>query len=245
MKKLLSLLTIALVAIAMAFVGCKKDDKNDDGGGGNGGGNGGGGGGGGGTSGVVIEANSIEGMSSNVAKIAAQIVYLEDTSEKWYTLASANYNNGFKLTLPNSFPEEHMIELKNSDAKQGIFLLCALDNNGNQIGTISLCDGSDHINYYEDYTYVTKDINYKTSYDYTYADGKLYLLWNYDCAYKKGWNINYRKTEYVFEPEMDKMFFTITSQKPAGINLKWVFSPNSSKTYKNEIELQKMQSVQR
>jgi photosystem II stability/assembly factor-like uncharacterized protein len=34
MKKLLSLLTIAIVAIAMAFVGCKKDDNNDGGGGG-------------------------------------------------------------------------------------------------------------------------------------------------------------------------------------------------------------------
>jgi hypothetical protein len=215
MKKLLSLLMIVLMAIAMAFVGCKKDDKNDGGGsGGNGGGgNGGGGGGGGGgtTGGYPVEATNVQGDNGDITKVEAWINNFKSST--------VDYNNhGFKVSLPSTVADKDLDQYGEADAN-----FCAINKDGNKLGYFYYSGENDAI--YADYTYTYTNEAYDDKGDYEVTlNGKTYLL-KVDMSMKKGWNIVYfgaNKTEgYLFS----------YSTKPA-LTYAWIFDAGNNKAPK-------------
>jgi hypothetical protein len=206
MKKLLSLLTITLVAFAMAFVGCKKDDKNDDGGGG------GTGGGGGGTNGFVIEAKNVLNSSSTIKKVEA---FMEESfGGERITLDKVSYsNNSFKVEIPNTV-DSKFLPTTLGDANTGDLNIEALDNTGSDFGFFvqESITGSCRVSV----IYFYSDADCEWQYYSESTIGGVTHTNSQELSVKKGWNIRYLKQEGTAT--------TSTTVKPTGINLQWTFT---------------------
>jgi len=219
MKKLLNLLTVAIV-LSVIFVACDKENggKNDNG------------------NATTINATNVVGATSNIATVKAFVGGFEVASSKYQ-------NNGFTLKLKKTVPNESLgyvttIDWKNicswlwwkgipyrliSDQSSfcGILEIYAYDNSDRIIGNISLGERRDGSSDYGDYIQVC----------YVYADKDFSINGvnencQFNCSFKKGWNIVYL-CEYP-TPGGDYQYdWVMTSTKPSNANLKWYYNSNN------------------
>jgi len=201
MKKLFYLFMIALMAISMTFVACKKDgnnekpiDKPDEK-----------------ETFYVIEAIDVQEGSSSITTVKA-LVLVDDV---YKSIASANYsNNAFKLELPDkidaiSNPLLKISGYNNENMEIGSFL-CISDNNENFLSY-----------YYSGSNYV----HYSNT---IHKFGDILFTKIYECDYKKGWNIQY--TMYEIDADNSTYTITTTTTKPSNVNFIWSFFNNDDKT---------------
>jgi hypothetical protein len=187
-KQFLSLVT-AIFMLMVAFSSCKKDSKYGNP--------------------FVIDATDVENGNPNIATVKT-VAYECD-----YVLASGEYqNNGFKLTLPTTVPEKYIYNIvytladdfegtiSDRKATIGSSEIIACDSDGNDIGWFEMADKENSIRTI--YMYVDRNVTIK-GFDYDTE---------FDCSFKKGWNILYN----VYKEDGER--FT-TTQKPSNANLKW------------------------
>jgi hypothetical protein len=135
MKKLLSILMIALMAISMTFVACKKDDPDNPGSGGG--------------SSYVIEAKDIR--FADGAGIANVKGYMTSAS-----LATAKFsNNGFKLSAPKTVQDKYLTDNWEGPV-MGELELIATDGQNNEIGQCYKFGGSEGNTYWAGWYYYVK-----------------------------------------------------------------------------------------
>jgi len=198
------------MASALAFTtGC---DKNKGGGGGDDpdipSGNG-----------FVINAKVEDGNDYNdeIATVKA-VMYNWDTEEE-YSAASCKYaNGGFKLTLPETVSAKylHVIDedfddfegtISDPQAKMGFVSIEAYDDDKEYIG--SFVHGDFDKSIWVQYMYFDRDVTIN-GYDNEFDD-------EYNCSFKKGWNIM-----YITYTDSDYGWLYST-KKPSGANPKWYF----------------------
>jgi len=205
MKKLFSLLFVALMAISLAFVGCRKDTggggKND-------------GGGGEATTFTKIEATNVEAYNtSNLSAIdeAYAIIY-DDGSDAYKIIKSGKFSNkSFTLEFPATVTDflykvSAMNGLTPSD-KDALFVMAWLeanDKDGNYIGDFGHYGLTKENQIAEFYIYLDRDCNVSGT------DGEGFT-WN--ASGKKGWNKLY----------IDANAKKVTSSQPSGYEWHWVY----------------------
>jgi len=170
--------------------------------------------------GFVIEATNVIDAPNDMASVVAISYGLEGGTLQGITFASAKYeNNGFKLTIPATIPNKFLLTY-DDELWYGIFekmpcsdknvkfvyapFLFGLNHNKEYVRQIYLMDEEQGI--MAAYLYADRDFTAKgiVSYD---NGGEV----EYDCSFKKGWNIMYYTDNLV------------TTQKPANANLlKWI-----------------------
>ena len=211
------MIMIALVAIATAFVSCKKPDSNGN---------------------NVIEAKNVENSSSQIATVKA--VLFDDVNDEEVYLASCKYEkNGFKITLPKTLSENYLqsggdyypewITISDKNAKVGYFELLAYDKTGDEIGhfylerkTINEFQDGEAAYFYSDRNFTMKGTDEITEEDeengisYTYSE-------EYNCSLKKGYNIIYITYDVEYNMPNIKVKILLTTQKPSGTNWVWKF----------------------
>jgi hypothetical protein len=196
------MMMIAMMAISMTFVACKKDDKSSDNPGP-------------GPdpdpdpNGYVIEAKDVQNSNSSISTVEAELLILEKTYTAVYS------NNGFKLVLPTEIEGEPYIDFYP-------LFLSALNKDGDKIGDISCRGEKDNSLYFLDYTYAVNNVHYEDSYEDEEEWDGYTVVFITNCDYKKGWNMEY--TQVTKNEEKKIMTFTTTMQKPADINFYWRFS---------------------
>ena len=197
-KKYSFFLMLAALIISAAFVACNKDNDNkDDGNNGN----------------EIVDNPAIievkDVVNGNNEIVTVKVFGNYEENE----IASAKYNNGFKLNLPTIVPNHLMSEnmaedatISDMEARLEYFLnIVAYNANDEFIGSIDCRDDSNKNKCY--YAYADRD--------FTLKRGDLL-----DYSFKKGWNKWYR-----VERE-DGSYFQ-TTQKPSGIDFKWYYSPKN------------------
>ena len=195
MKKILTSVMIALMAITL-FSACdkEKDSKNDS---------------------SVITAKNVINSTSDIVSAKA-VIYDYNT----VILATAPYqNDGFKLTLktpPASClysagddPEPEVV-ISDPKAKMCDVRIAAFDNTDEEMGEF-YCWGADTRTYAAaNYVYADRNFTIK---------GKIIdedeYLGEYNCSFKKGWNIIYMVAQ------IHEGSFLISTQKPSGLAMEW------------------------
>ena len=228
MKKLFNYLLIAIMAIAMAFTACNNNNNDDDddplppsGGTGSGA-----------ISSLIIDAQNVINGNNNIATVKVIADWEENDDWKDYEVISAKFeNNGFKFTLKSELPKqclyypcyESYIEVSDRNAQLGWVGLSAFNVSGREIGEFYLYEET-----YSGYTealfvYASKNVTLKGTekdegyyYDYVIET---------DCSLKKGWNMVYYSEQEGYDAVNDKYIYKelLTTQKPAGANLRWHF----------------------
>ena len=187
-------LIVVAVLITGIFAACDKESSGD--------GNG---------DASLIKATSVQNSNGDVASVLAILDY-----KGWYKLATAKYNNGFKITFPSNVSKDYLISFEEQFGLQGgnfgIVHLYALNDEYNiywdelVVGELLLDNvnsGQEYVNAY--YTYADKDFTAKGS------DNSCEV----DCSFKKGWNILYLTTSNDGRKEL------FTTKKPSGVVLQW------------------------
>jgi len=160
---------------------------------------------------LKIKATVVNG-DSDIDTVKARIYSLigfPDDGWHWteFILAAVKYeNSGFEMSFPAIVPDDFLwtnvtegIPLSDFKAKWGRVSIEAYNSDGNHIGNFSL-DGE------------------KWSIEYMYSDrnftekGTTYFGFEFDCSYKKGWNITYLG------------YWQRTTQKPLNESFKWNYS---------------------
>jgi len=208
MKKLVNLSFLAVMAISMAFVACKKDPKDDpkDG------------------PGYVIEAKNVDGFIGNIANVAAikgSDVFVENPD---CIVKGKFQSSGFKLTLPNVLADKYLSGFYTDapDIKYQSIEFIALDANGKNFGLFSY--GSEVVDGFTvliSYIYHNADYHYQRS--FTFESGGITWQSEINCKYKKGWNKEYFTLNYNTNEAKT------TLQEPSGVSYSWMFLPTSLK----------------
>jgi len=232
MKKQLYLLVTALI-VSAAFVACDKENGGNNGNGNNSGNNNG--------------NNDINTLVINATNVICLNPEYEDDSNvatvkafaRGFEVVSSPYQNkGFTLNLSKTVPEQylqyilihfwdyyyydipaHFVSDRNS--KCGILDISAFDNSDKVNGLFTLRERKqvedEYYEYFRDYIRAY----------YIYADRDFTIKGfdnpnQYDCSFKKGWNIVYLlwHNDYSHYPDI------MTTTKPANSNLKWYYSEN-------------------
>lgn len=208
-------LFLALGLTTVVFNSCDKDDDNDgDTNGGNA---------------SKITATNVFNGSTNIKTVKALIYW--ESGENDYgkdAITQAPYlNNGFTLELPTTLGAKYL-ETIDADDLEGIavsdknFKSCFLDDlrgyneDDDEIGYFYLEEENGDNFYYTSWFYSDRDVTIKGEYkeiDEEYIN-------NYDLTLKKGWNV-------VYDSYTDDSY-SLTSQKPSGVNYTWNFYDYSS-----------------
>lgn len=181
----------------ISFVACNKDD--DDIGG----------------NPSVIEIKNVIGDYSEVATVKV----VNQSSDGQDEIASGKFKNGkCKITLPKTLSDKYMFSINevvdneivasDKNAKiSGLYWneIIGYDNSGNESVEFWLANNKEY------HSFVV----------YVYADRKFTLkgsdrdgVTNFDCEFKKGWNI-------VYHDESAYTSGNITTNKPSGMDYKW------------------------
>ena len=168
---------------------------------------------------LVIKAYDVENGSNDIDSARVTMGYQSSDFENHYLEFSAKFENGgFELNFPATIPDEYLssssnillyedgIFLSDTHARNTPIMIVAHNSSGANIGGFGF--SSDKWNMglmYADRSYTEKG----------FSKGGL----EYDCSYKKGWNIVYW---YWNETNSKK-----TTQKPKNKNFKCSFSYNS------------------
>ena len=204
MKKSLISLMIALMAIAL-FSACDKENDSS-----------------GGNTPNPSEINAKNVMNSNSEIVSVKAVLYDENTDEEVILATSPYqNNGFKLTLKTppasclySIGDDLEPEMVISDpkAKIGDVEVAAFNNNDEEIGGFYYWGANTRT--YAEANYVYADRNFTIK-------GKIMdedeYLGEYNCSFKKGWNIIYMIAHF------DEETVLITTRKPSGITMEWEF----------------------
>ena len=199
MKNLFNYFMIAMIAMALGLAGCSKSDKingdDDEPDNGNNNGNGGGN-----TSDFVIEAKNVASSIKEIATVEAKL-FTKTFSTKYS-------NNGFKFSLPKEIPGQF---------ERNPLMLEALDKNGDFLGTFSYGGYKANAFYAINYSYAAENMTYTNQIEYELSG--YWMISNYNCVLKKGWNIEY--TEAIETGE--SITYNITTNKPSGVDFSWEF----------------------
>jgi len=198
---------IMIGIIAMGTIACEKDVSSKKGN--DSGGDGDDPGGGGGGSSFVIEAKGVIGDDDSDVVSVGAIVEGHDYD---YEAGTAKYGkNGFKITLTSTVSNKYLTEVDDvidedvvSDKKAKIsypIWIDAYDEDDECIGEF-YCYGDEW-----EIWYLYADRSFT-------AKGNIYSE-EYDCSFKKGWNILY----YYDNGSVEKF----STKKPSGINFKWYY----------------------
>jgi hypothetical protein len=180
--------------------------------------------------GFVIDATVVNGNSYN-GKIAT-VKAVTDYFLLEYIVATCKYENGgFKLILPETVKDNlgsittwcgQNFEgtISDKDTKRAMASIGAFDSSDKWIGTFGYEDGSNWV----DFIYVDRDVTVKGKSSATYGEN----IFNeeYDCTFKKGWNMMYVAAE-SFGSEY---FYVNTTKKPSGVNFQWNYDDTVFKT---------------
>jgi len=217
MKKHFNFIMIAVVAVSLlaAKCGTDPDDPPSDGG----------------TTTFddpsVIIAKDVINSNPDIVSVKA-VMYNEETDEEKVIATGKYENNGFKITLPKTISNEYLFDadeafgdeqgivISDPNAKIGVAWVYAFNDKGKEIGDF-YCLGIT-TKYYVDAMYVYADRNFTIK--GKIEEGK--YVDEYDCSFKKGWNILYA-IDGNFE-----YFFLLSTQKPADINMEWIFEESYS-----------------
>jgi hypothetical protein len=211
-ERFLSLMSAVLIVMA-AFASCDKD-KNDSGGGSSS------------DNPFLVTVKNVIGNDNDIATVAGLVDY--EFKEHWvehYEVASTLYkNNGFEMKLPETVADEYLWDadewfgedvdkiISDNNARVTYLWIYAMDNDEDKLGEFWQRDESDNYYALSRYLYVDRSFILKGT---TYEEDEGYLVeWN--CTFKKGWNIMY----YFVN---DKSEASITTKNPSGVNLKWYF----------------------
>jgi len=167
---------------------------------------------------LVIKAYNVENGNNDISSAKVTIGYQSSDKEWHYLEFSAKFENGgFELHLPATIPDEYLspssnvllyedgIVLSDIHAKNTMAMIHAHNSLGN-IGGFSFSSGKWNMGFmYADRSYTEKG----------FSKGGL----EYDCSYKKGWNIVY----WYWNGTNSKK----TTQKPKTEKFKCYFSYNT------------------
>lgn len=215
MKKHLIYLTTAIIAMAMIFTACEREeygevlppaetDSYED------------------EDMSIITATNVLYGNSSIATVKFLLYYYadEDSYSEAGVIATGKYeNDGFKLTLPDIIDSKYFVNHSLADyfgleekcisdnkarmTEWGGVSIDAYDKAGNEIGWFNY-EGEGDIWCF--YVYVDRDLTIKGSSAYSGI---------FDCTFKKGWNIIYHYGRH-------------TTKKPANMTFRWYFD-----TYQN------------
>jgi hypothetical protein len=172
---------------------------------------------------TITATNVIDG-SSKIATVKAEIMW--ETGDYDYgrdVIAQAQYqNNGFTLKLPATLSAKYLrliaedapdgVAISDKTAKStGLHDIMAYDKDKSNIGSLYF-EGNNEGLHDVMWLYVDKNVTVKGE----YRDEDERVIYKYDMNLKKGWNA-------VYFTETKSHNFTITSQKPAGVNYSWYF----------------------
>ena len=195
---------IALMAIVL-FSSCKKDDDS--------------------TGNNVMSAKNVINSIPDIASVKA--VMYDNSIKSALILATVPYqNNGFNLTLKvppatcmyevedELDPEYYNITISDPKAKIGGVEVAAFNNNDEEIG--GFYNWGTNTRTYAEANYVYADRNFTVKGQMVDPDDGEYLG-EYNCSFKKGWNIIYTIAQTGEETTL------ITTQKPSEITMEWEF----------------------
>lgn len=201
-------LFLALGLTTAVFYSCNKDDDND-------------GGTNGGNASKITATNVING-STNIKTVKA-LIYLESGENDYDedAITQAPYlNNGFILELPTTLEAKYLeidaydlegIAVSDKNFKSYFFDdLSGYNEDGDEIGYFYLNEENGDNEYYTSWFYSDRDVTIKGEYG-----GE-----KYNVTLKKGWNV-------VYDSYTDDSY-SLTSQKPSGVNYTWNFYDYSS-----------------
>lgn len=199
-------LFLALGLTTAVFYSCDKDDDNDgDTNGGNA---------------LKITATNVINGSTNIKTVKAKIYW--ESGENDYdedAIAQAPYlNNGFTLELPTTLEAKYLetmdlegIAVSDKNFKSYfLYDLRGYNEDDDEIGYFYLEEENGDNFYYTSWIYSDRDVTMEGE-----NDGE-----KYNVTLKKGWNV-------VYDSYTDDGF-SLTSQKPSGVNYTWNFYDNSS-----------------
>lgn len=172
---------------------------------------------------LSIVANNLINGNDRIVTVKAVVDLYDSWDEE--VIATGKYqNNGFRITLPpvidnkylylfsEEFEGENWIKISDPNAKVGGMWLSAYNNKDKEIGYFYLFGLSTR--YSVDAIYLYADRNFTVTGRYEYPCGEYE---EYNCSFKKGWNILY------FVEENFNYNFTVTTQKPTGVDIEWIF----------------------
>lgn len=210
---------LALGLTTVVFNSCDKDDDNDgDTNGGNA---------------LKITATNVINGSTNIKTVKA-LIYLESGENDYDedAIAQAPYeNNGFTLELPTTLGAKYLetidaydlegIAVSDKNFKSYFFDdLSGYNEDDDEIGYFYLTEENGDNDYYTSWFYSDRDVTIKGEYKEIDEEYDEEYINNYDLTLKKGWNV-------VYDSYTDDGF-SLTSQKPSGVNYTWNFYDNSS-----------------
>jgi|LSQX01.2.fsa_nt_gb hypothetical protein len=201
-------LFLALGLTTAVFYSCNKDDDND-------------GGTNGGSVSRITATNVING-STQIKTVKVLAYWEREYDDGNDAIAQAPFtNNGFTLELPATVGAKYLfliseeaprgINISDENAK-GLFLedIRGYDGDDDEIGDFYLEEENGDNEYYTSWFYSDRDVTIKGE-----DDGE-----KYNVTLKKGWNV-------VYDSYTDDSY-SLTSQKPSGVNYTWNFYDNSS-----------------
>jgi len=195
-------LFLALGLTTVVFNSCDKDDDND------------------GDTALKITATNVINGSTNIKTVKAKIYW--ESGENDYdedAIAQAPYlNNGFTLELPTTLEAKYLetmdlegIAVSDKNFKSYfLYDLRGYNEDDDEIGYFYLEEENGDNFYYTSWIYSDRDVTMEGE-----NDGE-----KYNVTLKKGWNV-------VYDSYTDDGF-SLTSQKPSGVNYTWNFYDNSS-----------------
>ena len=168
---------------------------------------------------LVIKVDNVENGSDDIASVRVTMGYQSPDLEWHYLEFSAKFEDGgFELNLPATIPDEYLspssnilsyednITLSDIHAKNTLAMITAHNGDDANIGGFGFSSGKWNMGFtYADRSYTEKG----------FSNGGL----EYDCSYKKGWNIVY----YHWDNKNSK----ITTEKPKNEKFKCRFSDYS------------------
>jgi len=215
---------VATIVVCLAgltvFSGCKKDKDNDPDVGDNA---------------SKITATNVINSSSQIVTVKAQIHWHDDDYQcQDDVIAQAPYkDNGFTLELPATVSNKYLyllaeempdvITISDKTVNAADIYIEAFDKDDNNIGGFYLTNNDESV--YAMWYYVDKNVTIKGEYKEIYEEYDEEEIGKYDVDLKKGWNVVYWSwTEsHNNSTGRDVYTYTMTSQKPSGVNLSWFF----------------------
>ena len=208
MKKILTSVMIALMAIAL-FSTCKKDDDTV-------------------VKPSVMSAKNVINSNSDIVSVKA-LTYDDNTDEEVILATTPYQNDGFKLTLKTppenclyeigyafEFEDERIV-VSDPNAKIGFAGATAYNHKDKEMGEFYFIGISTRC--YVDAIYIYADRNFTVKGKIDYGESVSYYE-EYNCSFKKGWNIL-----YVIEGNFEGHLL-FTTKNTSGVTLEWVFDEN-------------------
>jgi len=215
MKKTIFYFLTVIVTVSMLLNSCNKDVDNPS----------------------EITATGIDTQGDAIVTVKAMMTCVNGADFVYEEVASAKFENGcFKISFPKSVDNKYLSPLdiegaSNPDAKMGSVILYAFDAANNKIGTFSYENNQNDTVTRVFYAYINAKCKIKSKQE----SGNQVI--EYDVSLAKGWNILY----YVETTERSAKKGALTTQKPKGVTLRWVYQSsnhvdgNSFVNFKKEI----------